>query len=302
MTQDLVLYCKSYQRDLLRVKRLLESVHQHNVDAIPFYISTPESDRDALFALVGENVHFQWVSDESIVGANPRAPEDIQKTRSGGIAQQVIKSEFWRLGIASNYLCIDSDSIFIRDFRKNDFLAPDGNPYTVLHQNKEFFQLAVNQGHQRVENELRIESEAVKSLFGRVGPNYYCAPSPFIWSAKVWESLDQQFLQPKGMILWDLITAEHPESLIYGEALLKYQAIPVRMIEPLFRIYHYNWQYYFSRRVGETEENLRQNFMGVIYQSAWESELDFGEPSKSMPSRMLRRVKRWLRLLQSYLK
>lgn len=301
MSRDFVLYCKSYQRDLLRVKRLLESVQKHNVDAIPFYISTPESDQEALFALVGNKQSFHWVSDESIVRANPRAPKDIQKMRSGGLAQQVIKSEFWRLGLAKNYLCIDSDSIFIRDFSKSDFLAPDGDPYTVLHQNKEFFQMATNQGHQRVESELRTESETVKSLFDREGPNYYCAPSPFIWSAKVWESLDRQYLEPKGMTLWDLVTPKHPESLVYGEALLKYQAIPLRMIEPLFRIYHYDWQYYVSRRIGETELKLRQNFMGVIYQSAWEAEMDFGAPAKSLPSRALRRVKRLLRLLQSYL-
>ena len=301
MTQDFVLYCKSYQRDLLRVKRLLASVQKHNVDAIPFYISTPESDREALFALVGDNRHFQWVSDESIVQANPNAPEGIQKTRSGGLAQQVIKSEFWRLGIAKNYLCIDSDSIFIRDFSKHDFLAPDGNPYTVLHQNKEFFQLATNQGHLRVERDLRKESETVKALFGRIGPNYYCAPAPFIWSAKVWESLDQQYLQPKGMTLWDLITPEHPETLIYGEALLNYQAIPVRMIEPLFRIYHYDWQYYLQRRLGETEDKLRQNFMGVIYQSAWEAEMDFGPSQKSLSSRLVRKFKRFIRFMQSYL-
>jgi hypothetical protein len=301
MTQDFVLYCKSYQRDLLRVKRLLESVQKHNVDAIPFYISTPESDQKALFEILGNQNDFLWISDESIVQSNVRAPEHIQRSKPGGIAQQVIKSEFWRLGLAQNYLCIDSDSIFIRDFRKSDFLAPDGNPYTVLHQSKEFFQLATNLGHERVERDLKIEAETVKALFDRVGPNYYCAPSPFIWSSKVWNSLDQHYLEPKGMTLWDLITPNHPESLIYGEALLKYQAIPVRMIEPLFRIYHYDWQYYLSRRLGETQKKLQQNFIGVIYQSTWQTELDFGAPSKSLPSRVLRKIKRWLRQLQSYL-
>ena len=301
MALDFVLYCKSYRRDLLRVKRLLESVRQHNIQSIPFYISTPEADRDALFAVLGEEKDFHWISDESIVAANPRAPKDIQKTRPGGLAQQVIKSEFWRLGLATNYLCIDSDSIFIRDFVKADFLAPDGFPYTVLHQNKEFFQMATNQGHLRVEKELRKESETVKALFGRVGPNYYCAPAPFIWSAKVWESLDQEYLAPKGMTLWDLVTPEHPETLIYGESLLNYQAIPIRMIEPLFRIYHYDWQYYLLRRLGETEEKLRQNFMGVIYQSAWEAEMDYGPSNKSLPSRVVRKIKRLIRLLQSYL-
>ena len=301
MALDFVLYCKSYRRDLLRVKRLLASLRQHNIQSIPFYISTPEADKAVLFELLGEGSDFHWISDESIIKANPRAPVGIEKTRPGGIAQQVIKSEFWRLGIAENYLCIDSDSIFIRDFGKADFLAPDGFPYTVLHQNKELFQLATNRGHLRVERELRKEAERVKVLFGRDGPNYYCAPAPFIWSAQVWNSLDTQYLQPKGMTLWDLITSDHPESLVYGEALLKFQAIPIRAIEPLFRIYHYDWHFYLARRLGETQAKLKQNFLGLIYQSSWESELDYGVPVKSFFSRTLRRLKRFFRFLQSYL-
>lgn len=301
MSVDFVLYCKSYRKDFVRVKRLLKSLSQHNIESIPVYISTPESDKEIFFEFIGKSDAFQWISDESIVRANPRAPQNIQQTKPGGIAQQVIKSEFWRLGIADNYLCIDSDSVFIRDFVKADFLAPDKNPYTVLHQNKEFFQLATNRGHLRVERDLRKESETVKKLFGREGPNYYCAPAPFIWSAKVWQSLDRQYLEPKGLTLWDLITPEHPESLIYGESLLAFQAIPVRMIEPIFRIYHYDWQYYLARRLGETEAKLRQNFMGVIYQSAWEVENDFGISDKSFASRAVRKIKRFIRMVQSYL-
>ena len=301
MALDFALYCKSYRRDLLRVKRLLESLRQHNIQSIPFYISTPEEDKAVLFELLGEESDFHWISDESIVKANPQAPAGIEKTRPGGIAQQVIKSEFWRLGIAENYLCIDSDSVFIRDFTKADFMASDGVPYTVLHQNKELFQMASNRGHLRVERELRKEAEIVKALFGRDGPNYYCAPAPFIWSAQVWNSLDIQYLQPKGMTLWDLITPDHPESLVYGEALLKFQAIPVRAIEPLFRIYHYDWHFYLSRRLGETQEKLKQNFLGLIYQSSWESELDYGAPAKPFFSRTLKRLKRFFRFLQSYL-
>ena len=114
MAVDFVLYCKSYRKDLLRVKRLLDSLRRHNIESIPFYISTPESDHEALIDLLGEGNDYQWISDESIVRANPRAPQDIQRAKPGGISQQVIKSEFWRLGLAQNYLCIDSEFFYIR--------------------------------------------------------------------------------------------------------------------------------------------------------------------------------------------
>ncbi|WP_114689256.1 DUF6492 family protein [Polynucleobacter necessarius] len=299
--KDIVLYCKSYRRDFLRLKRLLDSINKYNVDQIPFYISTPADQYQELQSVLGASSGYQWVSDESIIASNPRVPVGIEKTRSGGLSQQAIKSEFWRLGLAENYVCLDSDCILIKDFYKADFLSPDGNPYTVLHQNKEFFQIALNREKDYVERNIRLESERVKSLFEREGPNFYCAPAPFIWSAKVWESLDVNFLQSKGISIWDLIDSEHPESLIYGETLLKYRAIPLIVIEPLFRVYHYDWYYYSMRRLGETKSKVARNYLGIIYQSTWEAGLNFGALSKPLFSRALKRIKRFGRYLQSFL-
>jgi hypothetical protein len=298
--KDFVLYCKSYSRDFLRLKRLLDSIGRFNIDKLPFYISTPQSDKALLLKVLGEDGYI-WVADEDIVAANPKSSFEKYQAMPGGLSQQIVKSEFWRLGLAENYLCLDSDSLFIRDFHKSDFLSVDSVPYTVLHQNKELFQIAANRGQDKVERGLRAEADRVQKLFGRIGPNFYCAPAPFIWSAKVWQSLDAQFLQPKGISIWDLITPEYPETLIYGETLLKFQAIPIIAIEPLFRIYHYDWQYFLMRRLGETEVKVAKHYMGIIYQSAWESELNFGASQKSLPSRLLRRIKRFGRYLQSFI-
>lgn len=298
--KDFVLYCKSYSRDFLRLKRLLESIKRYNIDQIPFYISTPASEKVLLEKTLGQD-GYNWVADEEIVVANPCANLVRYREMPGGLSQQIVKAEFWRLGLAANYLCLDSDSKFIRDFKKSDFVTDDNVPYTVLHQNKELFQMADDRGYQKVGTDLRIEAERVKTLFGRVGPNFYCAPAPFNWSTKVWQSLDLEYLQPKGISIWDLITSKHPESLIYGEAIMKYRAIPLIAIEPLFRTYHYDWQYFLMKRLGETEAKLTQNYFGVIYQSAWDIDGHLGAPSKSMPSRLLRRIKRFGRYLQSYL-
>jgi len=299
--KDLVLYCKSYRRDFLRLKRLLESITRHNTDQIPFYISTPENQYQDLIAALGTSSGFYWVSDESIIAANPLLPAGIEKTRSGGLSQQAIKSEFWRLEISENYVCFDSDCMFIKEFKKSDFLSSDGNPYTVIYQNKDFFQLSINRGQGKVQSNLRKEGDRVKALFLRAGPNYYCPCPPFIWSAKVWESLDQQYLKPKGLTFWDLSSDDHPETLLYLEALLNYRAIPLHPIEQLFRIYYYDWQYHLLRRTGETEDKLSANYLGVIYQSNWSPEMDFGIATKSLASRALRRVKCFGRYLQSYI-
>jgi hypothetical protein len=54
------------------------------------------------------------------------------------------------------------------------------------------------------------------------------------------------------------------------------------------------------RRLGETEAKVAKHYMGIIYQSAWESELNFGASQKSLPSRALKRLKRLVRYLQSF--
>ena len=284
----------------MRLKRLLDSIKQFNRDEIPFYVSTSKGDKELLLQVVGSD-GYHWVSDESIIAANPRVTPGIEKGRSGGLSQQVIKSEFWRLGLAENYVCLDSDCLFITDFYKHHFLADDGIPYTVIYENKEFYQLADNRGHFKVFQNLHAEAETVKALFGRSGLNYYCPCPPFIWSSKVWQSFDREYLEPKGMTFWDYSTAERPETLTYLEALLKFKAIPVHAIEQLFRVYYYDWHYFLLKRLGETEEKLKQHFLGVIYQSNWNLELDYGGSTKSAASRFVRKIKRFGRYIQSHL-
>jgi hypothetical protein len=299
--KDIVLYCKSYRRDFLRLKRLLDSINRYNVDQISFYISTPEEQYQELQSVLGVGTGYQWVSDESIIASNPRVPAGIEKTRSGGLSQQAIKSEFWRLGLAENYVCLDSDCVFIKDFHRSDFLSADGSPYTVIYQNKEYFQIAINRGRLKVRTELSGEGDRVKNLLGRVGPNYYCPCPPFIWSAKVWKSLDEQYLKPRNLTFWDVNTKDHPETLLYIETLLNFKAIPLYPIEQLFRIYYYDWHFFLLRRMGEGLNKLTQNYLGVIYQSSWTQDLDYGSPQKSITSRLIRRVKKILRFIESFL-
>ena len=300
MLKDILLYCKSYRKDFLRLKRLLESIQRYNVDQILFYISTPEDQHEELINMIGSS-GYQWVSDQSIIAANPNVPPGIEKNRSGGQTQQVIKSEFWRLGLCENYVCLDSDCLFIKDFTRSDFLAVDGTPYTVIYQNKEYFQLAVNRGHPKAPRSLQIEGDRVKALFERVGPTYYCHCPPFIWSAKVWASLELNYLAPRGLTFWDICTPEQPETHLYLEALLNFRAIPLYPIEQLMRVYYYDWHYYLLRRIGETTTKLKANYLGVIFQSSWDLGMDYGRSQKSFLSQSLKRLKRFGRYLQSFI-
>ena len=75
--KDIVLYCKSYERDFLRLRRLLESIQRFNKDKIFFYISTAESEKNILEKVLLGAGDYLWVSDESIVKANPKVKPTI---------------------------------------------------------------------------------------------------------------------------------------------------------------------------------------------------------------------------------
>ena len=288
-----LLYCKSYEGDLLRIKRLAKSIHQFNRDAIPFYVSAPEKDLEK-FKLEVSQFGISLVSDEAIVEANPRASLTEYRAWDGRLSQQVVKSEFWRLIECDAYLCIDSDDEFIRDFYLKDFINEDGEPYSVLMQSKDYLQLAINKGHEEIYTNFIRESGMVKNQFNRKGPDYDFGIPPVIWAAQVWQDLDEKFLKPKSMTLWDAIKIAPSELRWYGESLLHFKSVPLHPIESLFRSYHYRWHIQSLKKFGETTDKLKALYLGVVWQSNWEYELDSDNKrqQKSLASRFVRAVKR----------
>lgn len=287
------LFCKSYHQDVLRVQRLMGSIEKFNTDKLPVFISVPQADRQLFLNQIGSG-RCEWLSDEDIFSANPAMSGVDMQQEDPRILQQVIKSEFWRVNESSAYLCMDSDSLFIRPFHTSDFLAADGVPYTVLHQSKEFLQLALNLGKNKIVDHYQKDCALGKSIFSRRGLDYDFGPTPVIWSAHVWNDLANNYLVPRGMSFLDAIKQFPAELRWYGEALLAYQSIPLRPIEPLFRVYHTDWQYFAQRKMGETVETLRENYLGVVMQSNWQYEMDYGEPDKSILSRTARKLRRQL--------
>ena len=285
---NLVLYCKSYRNDLLRLERLVTSIQQFNADSIPLYISVPEQDFSLFEARIAvQNVHL--IKDEDILCANPRI--DVAKVMElpGGLSQQIVKSEFWRLAISTTYVCMDSDCVFIRPFYLDDFISPDGYPYTVMHESKEFLQFAVNHGDDDIYNSYHSLRAQLAQIVGRKGRDFDFGPVPVIWNSQVWRSLDTLFLQPKNLNFYDAILLLPSEILWYGEAMLKYQPVPLVPIEPLFKVYHTELQFISGQEQGESIERITKNYLGVCYQSNWQREFDLDQ--KSLASR----AARWIR-------
>jgi hypothetical protein len=289
----LVLYCKSYRTDVKRVVRLAQSIARFNQDQIPFYVSAPQSDLE-LFAQYLQGHAVTLISDESIIAENPALDPVRLAQLPGSLSQQIVKSEFWRTQVARTYLCLDSDCIFIRPFRQSEFIDSQGTPYTVIDEGRDLFYPAMAKGKHKVIDNMRRESAQVQQALGREGKHYNFGPNCPVWDRRVWESLDQQYCQPRQLSFMDLIAISPNEQRWYGEALLKYRAIDLLPSQPFFKMYHYAWQLRFDQKAGIQESQLTQLYCGVVYQSAWEREMDWPSEGGSWGSRLGRRLRRLL--------
>lgn len=290
--ETVVLYCKSYSKDLLRIVRLAKSVAKFNNDKIPFYVSVPERELE----LFQEHLSAHTVmvlSDEEIISEAVKAAKCSQKdvrTVPVHLMQQIIKAEFWRVCGCKNYVVIDSDSYFIRPFETADFLWDVDMPYTVMHEGKELLQYAARRGMTKVRSEYIKLRKKFQNIFGRHGRYFDFGPTPVIWSASVWDALRRDYAEAKNTNIFEMIRKHPCELMWYGEYLLYSKCFPIMPIEPLFKVYHYKDQFEEGWQLGENEKTLSENFFGIVMQSNWERSLDFVPDKKSAPSRLRKKV------------
>lgn len=298
VADTITLYCCSFYRDLRRVIRLAESVKNFNKDSLPFYISCPRGDVD-IFKRELRKFSAIVVNEEDIISKIPNVKiSDIYSISHGKLSQQVIKSEFWRLGVAKNTVVLDSDCVFIRPFYRSDFMATEDVPYSVIHEGRSFLRFVSRFGPVRARSEWLKDRKPIKDAIGRKGVTYDYGYAPFIWSSEVWRSLYSEFLEPNGMSILDAVKYCPSELTWYGEALLAFRAIPVWPREELFRHYHYEHEYWFDCKLGIGTAELAKDYLGVVYQSNWQRSTDYGGDVKgvfSRGARSFRRVTKWIR-------
>tara|TARA_R100000700_G_C3173821_1_gene148385 strand:- start:1235 stop:2065 length:831 start_codon:yes stop_codon:yes gene_type:complete len=272
----IVLYCKSYRNDVHRLKVLLDSVIKYNRDGLKFYISCPEIDVDIFKQVLG-NDGYELLTDEQIVSKLDIHGNKLSYINQnfGWVQQQVVKSEFWKLDLCVNYLCLDSDMYFITDFYEHDFIYEGDTPYTVMHECKDLLQFTSRNNMGFVRDSFVEDRKYVQNIFNRKGKPYDFGPTPVIWSRKVWESLKKDYLDPNGLTFLNLIEAKHCEFHWYGEWLLKKRPIDILPIDQIFKNYHYREQYEESIKLGDTEKTLSENFLGVALETTWGAPLKY---------------------------
>jgi hypothetical protein len=256
--ENLVLYCKSFSRDINLVYRLVESINKFNEDNITTYISIPKQDLEMFKSLNLENIIL--IEDELVYEGN--AP--------GWQQQQIVKSSFYKLGFAKNWVCLDSDAYFIKPFYINDFMYDNETPYTVMHEQKELFTWTALNSHKLgfdPKQSFTDDRKQIMSIFGRKGKVYDFGPVPTIWSSKVWEDLESKYMIPNNLTFQQLINHCPSEFTWYGEALLYFNSIKIYPAEPIFKVFHYKQQLEEFQQLNLSVDVISKNYLGIIIQS-----------------------------------
>jgi hypothetical protein len=295
--QNFILFCKSFRDDVLRVKKLIESIITFNVEKIPFYLCVPQKDLVIFHQYIDfQDIHKRYsgiielITDEAVVMSNQQNHLDIYYSMRGYISQQVIKAEVWRLLGCSAYLSLDSDSFFTQNFTHQNFLHPSGIPYTIFHDGKELLELSKQLKHPEVEQYFLKDSALVKAEFNRSGQDVDFGPAPLIWSSDVWKKLEAH-LKINHETIWDAFLRIPLEIRWYGETLLHYQPIPLHPQSPIFTCYHFDWQAKYLNK-NPLLINRSPQIIGTVVQSYWDDSLRPNFAKKPWYSRMWKYIKK----------
>jgi hypothetical protein len=261
--KDIAIFIKSHRPDLILVDRLLDSISRHNRDRISVFISVPADDV----------VEFQGFSrrfaDVSVLADDhfgfPRIDRKIWGFAPGYITQQLVKLSVQRLAEARNYVIVDSDTYFIRDFATEDFIAPDGTGMTVLAENKD---LAADPAWASF-----AEGRAKK--FALIADRLdvpTLSPTTCFNNTIFQDSVLRDFHNwrcSEGLSLLDLMIIAPVEFTWYNLFLIKHCPERLVKIEPFIKIFHTRSEYRRLVAAGFSHESLRRSYLGVCINSNW---------------------------------
>lgn len=259
----LAIVCKSYEGDIKSFDRLYKSLRRHNVDKIPFYVSVPSTDVPSFKQLVGDDVTL--IADERYA-ASYFSKEEYFGLSMGYVNQEICKLSFWENGLADNYLFVDSDAYFIRDFYVSDFMASADTPYSVLVMDKDLNL----QPYYCEFGEWR--KSLIKKIFDEIGlqdDRLLTCHGMTVMNAAVLRDFKENFMEKRKLAYRDLIAIAPYEYTWYNAWLQKSGIIPVVAVEPFFKTFHMRIEYIMERLGLVTEVDLASQYVGIIMNSNW---------------------------------
>ena len=284
------LFCKSFRRDVSRAEKLVASIERFGRGEMACVLSVPESDRQLFRDRIGTD-RVTLTTDEEIVG---------RRIKQNWRTQQVVKLYAHRMGFADTWLLLDSDMAFIRDFGVADFVDADGTIALVASRLLHVFdryekELSEYLRDQRDLGTLSVEEarsladvsrpscdipllprllgavgwpspEArmgrIRATFPRSGPELFYLPTA-VWTRDSLQSLEAEYLEPRGLRFEDLIDYSPWEAAWVGEWEIRRRLPKRRPSEPFFLHFISDAAIERARAAGFTTTHFAARYVGL---------------------------------------
>ena len=262
------LLLKSYAGDLPYAERLLASFSRHNIAGLPLHCVVPSVDVAPFSRLAGENVTVH--AEEDLAGDH-LVQNAIGDLRVGYANQEIVKLAFWETGLLSNYFCIDSDAVILRDFTAADFMHDEETPFTVLVEDNDLKSdpryyrehwIGRERSLRRIMAEIGLDEPLLKTSHGHQ-----------VMSGTALRSLRDDLLAPRGWDYRDLLAISPYEFSWYALWLQHAHPIPIHQREPLVKVFHNEDQYLSAVISGVTENDLAHGYLAVVVNSNFSRDL-----------------------------
>ena len=261
--KDVAFFIKSHRPDLALVRRLLDSVSQHNRDQICVFVSVPADDVLAFQDLSRRFTDVSVLADDYF--GIPRVDQKIWGFAPGYITQQLVKLSVQRLSEARNYLILDSDTYFIRDFEKKDFIAPDGTGLTVLAEDND---LVADPAYAPFAEGRAMKIGLIADRLGVPTLSRTTCHNNTVFQDSVLNDFHDWY-RSEGLSLLDLMAIAPVEFTWYNFFLIKHCPEQLVSIEPFIRMMHTRSEYRRLVAAGFSHESLRKSYLGVCLNSGW---------------------------------
>jgi len=198
--------------------------------------------------------------------------EPVAGIRPGYINQEIIKVAFWDLGLAENYLPVDSDAVFLREFTAADFMYSAEVPFTVLLEDRELqvdpdYYALHWQGREKVLRD-------IQAAVGLDDARLLTCHGHQVLSRTVLKSLQEDFLVPRGWDYAEMLAHGPYEFSWYNFWLQKSKVIPIELREPYFKVVHSPEQHAELAIRGVSMSDIARGYLGVVINSNFAKSFD----------------------------
>ena len=253
---------KSYGPDLPYAERFMRSYSQYAHEEIPVFAVVPDddvADFSTMMAGRGEVIpESAWAKHLVDYRIHGNAP--------GYINQEIIKLAFYELDLVDNYLCADSEAVFLRPFSSVDFMADSQTPFTFAFEDKE---LMVDPLYESAYGARRRQYlMALRQELGLPDTPMLTCHNMAVFSSTVTRSL-AGYLQGREMSYANAMEMCPYEFSWYNFWLEKEQVIPRVLREPIFLMLHMEHQHLEYALKGVDEADLARGYVGVVVNSGF---------------------------------